>query len=107
SRRLRKIRASANDFPSDKFKLPRGSSNLGDPTVRLDKVTAIHRGKEFDGLVGAKESFVPVETDAQFGAYIAKELQYPCPINEMTAIMRVMCTHAYPNHGGWESIYCL
>jgi hypothetical protein len=74
-------------------------------TVRFDKVPGIYGSEEFDIVVSAKESFVTVETNAEFRPDITEELQHPRAIDEIATIMSIVRTHAGTNHCGRQLIH--
>src|SRR3989442_6560160 len=99
-RGIGEIRARADDFPGREFDLARSATHLGDAAVSFDEVASVHWGEEFYLVVGAEKTLVAIEADAQFGAYVAKELQHLRTIDQVATIVGVVRTHPYPDHSG-------
>src|SRR5439155_9336128 len=97
-RGIGEIRARADDFPGREFNFARSATHLGDAAVDFDEVASVHGSQEFYLVVGAEKTLVAIETDAQFGAYVAKELQHLRAIDQVATIVGVVRTHPYPDH---------
>ena len=73
--------------------LARGVANVGDFAVGFDIVARIHGGFEFDHVVGAEETFVAVLFDKEFGCHVAKQMDHVGTVNQIAAIVGVLCAH--------------
>src|SRR5438445_3578940 len=70
--------------------LPARLAHRDDLALRLDEVAAVQRGEELDRLVRAEEPLVAVEPDEKLGGHVAEEAEYPGPVDQSAAVVRVM-----------------
>ena len=67
---------------------------MGDFAVGFDIVARIHGGFEFNHVVGAEKAFVAVLFDKELGSHVAKQMDHVGSVNQIAAIVGVLCAHA-------------
>ena len=69
---------------------------MRDSAASFDEVAGVDRRREFDEIVGREESLVAVGADQEFGCDVPEEGEDARAVDEVAAVVRLVCAHADP-----------